>query len=98
MELSNKTPGQLANYLLELAAEYGRLSDELVYVLELKDIDLSIIRDQVNSDKQAEHEWGKTTNGINERRIVMKLKDIKVQMSSIKEVLRVKENEARSLY
>lgn len=95
---SNKTPGQLADLLLQLTATYSDLSDELSEILHLKDLNWSILRDTVTSDKQADRKWFLTKPGTREREIDFEMKKIQRQMSSIKAYLNVKENEARNLY
>lgn len=93
-----KTPGQLAQGLLELAHTYGELSDELEEILKLKDINWSMLRDQFTSDKQTDREWGRTKPGSREIEIELEMKKIRRTMSAIKTYLSVKENEARNLY
>ena len=94
----DKTPGQLAELLLILAAEFENLSVELEDILKWKDLNWTQLRQTVQSDKQADRLWFQTEPGLRERSIEMRTKNIKVQQSSIKHYLKVKENEARSLY
>ena len=98
MEYENKTPGELAKELLTLAYRVSSLSDELSKILRIKDVNWGILRDTVTSDKQADQLWRQREEGRREQEILLSLKTLRIQMSSIKEYLRVKENEARSLY
>lgn len=98
MEYTDKTPGQIANDILVLSAKYGDLSDELGRIYKHKDVDWTLIRDTVTSDKQTEQIWRKTELGMREREIELEMKKVQKTISALKTYLNVKENEARGLY
>lgn len=98
MDYSNKTPGQLADIILQLSAEYENLSDELGVIFKVKDVNWTMFRDTVTSDKQADRLWSKTTAGAREQQILLQLRKIKQTISSIKTYLRVKSDEAHHNY
>lgn len=96
--MEEKTPRELAEEILHLSHRYSELTDELGMILKIKDVNWTICRDQVTSDRQADRAWGRTTFGIKEREIEMELKKIQRSISSIKIYLTVKENEAKGIY
>ena len=98
MDLTNKTPGQLADFNISLASEYSTLSDELGRILSLKDVNWSILRATVTSDKQADRKWHQTKQGLREREIELRMKSIQRTMSAIKTFLHVKSEESRNQY
>lgn len=98
LSVENKTPGQLANEVLELSHEYCILSDELGLILQKKDLNWGMLRDCVSSDRQADQLWRETEMGSRERVIELELKKIQKRISSIKLYLQIKENEAKNLY
>lgn len=98
MDYTTKTPGELAEVILQLTAEYETLADELAELLKLKDINWTLFRDTVTSDKQADRLWFKTEPGTREQSILLQMKKIQRTISSIKIYLKVKENEARNIY
>lgn len=98
MDYTNKTPGQLAEEILQMTARYEELSDELALVLKLKDVNWTLFRDTVTSDKQADRLWSRTEAGSREQAILLELKKIKQTISSLKTYLRILENQARNLY
>lgn len=98
IEYRERTPGQLADDILKLTHRYGELSDELADILRIKDIDWSILRDTVTSDRQADRAWYRTRPGSREREIDLEMKKIQKKISAIKIYLQVKADEARNLY
>ena len=96
--LEQRTPGQLAEYLLVLSSEYGQLIDELSKILERKDILWFTFRDLTSSDKQAEMKWMQTDEGKRERQIQLALKKLTLKISVIKKYLSIKTEEARNTY
>ena len=91
------TPSELAEKQLELAHEYGVLSDRLAEVLEVKAKAWPEIREKSESEKQAENSWSYSENGILEMKLRLSLKKHEKLMSSIKALLRVRELEIRNL-
>jgi len=98
MDYQNKTPRELAEETMRLSYEFGELSDELGRIYKIKDIDWTLIRDSVTSDKQAEQIWRNTQEGIREREIELEMKKIQKMLAALKTYLNVRENEARGLY
>lgn len=92
-----QSPGQLTEILMRQSADYGRLSDELSEILEVKAKAWMAIRENHKSDKQAEQEWQAQELGIKEMKIKLKLKSLEKSMSAIRTHIRVRETEARNL-
>lgn len=90
-------PGDLAEYRLQLAAEYGFLSEKLSKILRQKpDIWLEIRqREQIGSDKLADKVWDSTDFGKDEMELRMSLKSIEKILSAISTRLQTYETEAR---
>lgn len=96
--LIDKSPRELSQLHLELAQEYGVLSDELGKILQLKDINWMILRGTCTSDRQCDRLWHTTEPGREERMIELRMKKIQKLMSSINIYLRVKSDESRNQY
>lgn len=93
----NETPTELSEKLLEQSAEYQKLSDELIAILETKAQIWMEIRAHTQSDTSAERAWGATPNGVKETSLRLKLKSLEKGMGAIKTRLRVIEMEVRNL-
>lgn len=80
MDYTTKTPGEIAHEILVLTEKYSNLSDELGSLLKLKNVNWSLIRVTVTSDKQADKNWSKTDAGTREEEIELELKKIKMTL------------------
>lgn len=92
------TPGELAEYKLQLSAEYGYVIGLLDDILRKKPDEWVLIRNRedVSSDKQADREWEASENGKNEMSCKYTLKRIEKVMSGINTKLRAYEQEAKN--
>ncbi|MCP3684601.1 MAG: hypothetical protein GY861_18190 [bacterium] len=91
------SPGDLAEYRLRLAAEYGYHSEQLSQILKAKPQDWLEIRQRSNikSDKIADRLWEMTEMGQQEMSLKMTLKTIEKVSSAISTQLKMYETEAR---
>ena len=94
------TPGNLADYRLRLAAEYGFMTDRLSKILQEKPKTWLEIRqrESIESDKMADRTWEASDLGLEETAIKMKLKSIEKIMSAILTRLHIYEQEAKNLF
>ena len=92
------TPHQIADEREKLSAEYSRMSEQLMVVLEDKPFVWEELRKQVKSDTAAERSWEKTADGRSEMRLRMMMKSNQQRQSALSAILRVKENEAKNIW
>jgi len=90
-------PGDLAEYRLWLAAEYGYLSEKLSQILKEKPERWLEIRQRsdTSSDKIADRLWETTDSGKEETTLKISLKTIEKLSSAISSRLKMYETEAR---
>lgn len=96
MDNPPQNPSELSQSLLELSAEYGKLTDELIIILEKKPALWMELRRSTQSDTSAERAWSATVDGMKETTIRLKIKALEKSMSAIKARLRVQEVEAKN--
>ena len=99
-EIPQASPGRLSEINVALASYYEKLSEELADILIFKtDYWLELRRSEgVNSDKMTDRLWDATDNGKKEIKLRYTLKGVEKVMSTIKTMLRTKENEAHNIY
>ena len=91
-------PGRLAEVAVLLSSYYATLSQEIEDVLVFKADYWQELRKGLTSDKSTDRAWDATDSGKQEIRLRSQLKYIEKTISSIKFLLRVKENESRNQY
>ena len=99
-EIPTASPGRLSELNVSLATYYERLSEQLADILVFKtDYWLELRKQEdVKSDKMADRLWDATDKGKDEIKIRYTTKGIEKVMSTIKTMLRTKENESRNQY
>lgn len=93
-----KTPHDLAEERLGLAEEYSRYSGLLAELIKKRAEHYKERRPNSKSDIAVEREWENTEVGVQMTIIKMKLKTIEKKLSATATMLRLMENEAKSLY
>lgn len=93
-----KTPRQMAEERVGMAEEYSRYSGLFAEMIKHRAEHYKLHRPSHKSDTACEREWERTEQGIQMTVIKMKLKAIEKQLSASNTMLRLLENEARSLY
>jgi hypothetical protein len=91
------SPGALSGVLMKLSAEFTKLTDEFRETLTTKATAWPQLRNESESDKQADKKWDASPEGIMEMGLRLQLKSLEKLMSAIKASLRTKEMEARNL-
>lgn len=94
----NKTPHQLADERIGLANEYSRYSGMFADLIKKRAEHFKLERANYNSDTATERAWERTEEGTKMSIIKLKLKSIEKQLSATNTMLRLMENEAKSLY
>lgn len=92
------TPQEAAEKMLALSEEQSRLSDRAVQLEIDEQLYLHTNRDKHKSDKSNLSSWKVTDRGIEQIRVVGRLKVLKSELSVIKNFLRHEENKARNIY
>ena len=93
-----KTPHALADERITLAEEYSRYSGVLAELIKKRAEHYREKRPNFKSDIAVEREWENTEVGTQMTIIKMKLKVIEKKLSATATMLRLMENEAKSLY
>lgn len=93
-----KTPHQLAEERMGMAEEYSRYSGLFAEMIKLRALHFQEERPNHKSDTACERAWERTPDGIHMMTLKMKLKALEKQMSASNTMLRLMENEAKSLY
>ncbi len=93
-----KTPHQLAEERMGMAEEYSRYSGLFAEMIKHRAEHYKLHRPNVKSDTACEREWENTEQGVQMTIIKLKLKALEKQMSASNTMLRLMENEAKSLY
>ena len=93
-----KSPHQLAEERVGMAEEYSRYSGLYAEMVKLRAEHYRTHRPNLKSDTACEREWEMTEKGTQMTIIKMKLRVIERQLSASNTMLRVLENEAKSLY
>lgn len=91
-------PRTLVEYKLYLSAHSSYLTGLLEQILTRKPRIWSEMRTHHTSDKQCDQEYRGTIDGLDEMKLNMELKRIKLLISAINSSLRVQENEARNMF
>lgn len=99
-EIPSASPGRLSEINVALASYYEKLSEQLADILVFKtDYWLELRRgEDVKSDKMTDRLWDSTDKGKSEIKLRYTLKGVEKVMSTIKTMLRTKENESRNQY
>jgi hypothetical protein len=95
---SSTSPGELSEVLMHLSADYAHKTMELTEVLGEKATAWPRLREDRESDKQADKAWEASIQGRLETSLRLELKSLEKLMSAIKSHLRVKETEARNMF
>ena len=98
MELTEMTPGQLAEHRLRLADDYSRAGELKVKLLRLRAEFYQDHREEVKSDAALERLWETTAEGMDLMELREKMKSIEHKLSAIRTLLEVRNNEARNQY
>ncbi len=93
-----KTPHQLAEERMGMAEEYSRYSGQYADLLKKRAEHYKLFRVDFKSDTAVERYWESTPDGTQMSIIKLKLKALEKQMSASNTMLRLMENEAKSLY
>jgi len=93
-----KSPHQLAEERVGMAEEYSRYSGLYADLTKKRAEHFREHRSNLNSDTATERAWEMTTDGVQMTIIKLKLKALEKQMSASNTMLRLLENEAKSLY
>lgn len=93
-----KTPHQLAEERMGMAEEYSRYSGLFAEMIKHRAEHYKTYRPNLKSDTACEREWENTEQGVQMTIIKLKLKALEKQMSASNTMLRLMENEAKSLY
>ena len=92
-----KTPHQLAEERIGMAEEYSRYSELFAEMIKYRAEFYRKHRPNFKSDTAVEREWETTEQGVQMTIIKLKLRVIEKQMSASNTMLRLLENEAKSL-
>lgn len=93
-----KTPHELAEARIGLAEEYSRYSGELAKLIKLQAEYFVAQREFHQSDTACQRAWEANQAGVQMTIVKLKLKSIEKTMSAYATMLRLAENEAKSLY
>jgi hypothetical protein len=93
-----KNPHALAEERIGMAEEYSRYSGFYADLIKKRAEHFKIERPNHKSDTACERDWERTPDGVQMTIIKLKLKAIEKQMSASNTMLRLLENEAKSLY
>ena len=93
-----KTPRQLAEERIGMAEQYSKYSGVFAEMIKLRAEYYREEREKHKSDTACERAWERTEQGVQMTIIRLKLKSIEKQMSASNTMLRLLENEAKSLY
>ena len=93
-----KSPHQLAEERIGLAEEYSRYSGVYAEMIKHRAEHYKAKRPNFKSDTAVQRDWEMTEQGVQMEIIKMKLKTIEKKLSATATMLRLMENEAKSLY
>lgn len=93
-----KTPHMLAEERIGMAEEYSRYSGMYADLIKKRAEHFKLERENNNSDTATERAWERTPEGTQMSIIKLKLKSIEKTMSATNTMLRLLENEAKSIY
>lgn len=93
-----KSPHELAEERITLAEEYSRYSGEYARHIKLQAMYFNANRVNHKSDTACQHAFDVTEDGVNLVVLKLKLKSIEKKLSATATMLRLMENEAKSLY
>lgn len=88
----------MAEFKTWLAGQYGFLTGRLITVLAGKPERWLKLREKCTSDTQAEREWARTAEGMNETAIRLQMKAMDKMASAISTRISVAQGEARNEY
>ncbi len=93
-----KTPHQLAEERMGMAEEYSRYSGEYAKLIKKQADYFNTNRENHKSDTATQRAFDATDDGVTMAVVKLKLKSIEKQLSASNTMLRLMENEAKSLY
>lgn len=88
----------LADERIGLAEEYSRYSGLYAELIKARAEHYKVNREKHKSDTAVQRDWEMTEKGVQMEIIKMKLKTIEKKLSATATMLRLMENEAKSLY
>lgn len=91
-------PGELAQILVDLSAEYAFHSLKLEGILLQKPKKWNELRKDYKSDTATDRAWDATDDGLEELHYALTLKRIEKMMSACKTMINVRSDEARNMY
>jgi len=94
----NKSPHQIAEERMGMAEEYSKYSGQFANLIKVQADYFKDNRPAHKSDTSCQRSFETTEEGVKIAIIKMKLKAIEKQMSASNTMLRLLENEAKSLY
>ena len=94
----NKTPYQLADERIGMSEEYSRYSGLYADLIKKRAEHYKTERENYKSDTAVERAWERIPEGVQMTIIKLKLKVIEKQLSASNTMLRLLENQAKSLY
>ena len=95
--LSTLQPHQVAHYKSLLAGEYSFYISQLSDIIVRKPQNWLRLRETCKSDKQADREFERTPDGINEVGLEIKIKQIDKMQSALSSILRLAELDAKNI-
>lgn len=96
-ELSAINPHACAAAKALLAGEYSFYISQLSDIVVRKPQNWLRLRENVKSDKQADREYERTSDGINELGLEMKVKQIDKMQSALSSLIRMAEMDAKNI-
>lgn len=90
------SPHEAVEYKLILAGEYSFAAGQLETILSHKPLTWLEIRKHKSSDAQADREYERSEDGVNEIGLKLRLKSISTMMSSLTSLIKVAEGESKS--
>lgn len=98
MTLEIPEPRKIAEDILRLASDYGRLGERFNELNGLYAMWWQTSRPDFKSDKSAEKAWDLTKEGQEMAEVRLKMKTKQIKMSALKAYLRVLSEEAHNQY
>lgn len=98
MERGQLTPGELAEFRVQLAGLYAHASGLIEVILMRKPAIWNEMRKGHKSDKSADREYEATQDGLDEVRLRLVMKRIEKMISSCKTAIDVATGEARNQF
>lgn len=96
-ELSSLNPHGCASAKALLSGEYSFYISQLSDIIVRKPQNWLRLRETCKSDKQADREYERTTDGINELGLEMKIKQIDKMQSALSSLIRIAEMDIKNI-